>query len=580
MKNVFQKVLIASMLTVLVACLTMPDSNPPPPVNGVPKAPEQFAAFGSSTSTITLAWSPVKGATGYVLERKVDSMGTFVPFANVGSQVSSLLDQNLSQAITYSYRIQAFNNLGTSPIVEQKATTNTDEALKTQNELPIDQPVQQVINRQGGTVSSIDGQTTAYFSSEGVPDGTQITLQAFANPVENNPRPGLEISSSAPFAKPISVSFKYGEEDVLDAKNLVMALQELDGSWVVRPSTLDEEARTITLTISPDAPPVAGVSAKGTPRGKTKAKVLRLKSTWIVPKSATVEVKKKIELIAYGLFSDYPCDVPGLDNQVFCSMIGLLVNPQEMVRPILREVKKLENYLSGWERIWTVELKIGGGAAVGTIVKNGKFGAIYTAPDNKPSPNPVKVRFTSVKVTGNRYSATPIPADITVIGTNYKVVGDFTSVGYPACSGTVGIADLTDHVEFTLSQTGSNTNLPYLVESIQNQISDNKNFRVSEYAAGGTVTQNSMSEVLNATKGHGEFKGDTNTLSVALEGFSWTGGCTLTYPKLTFNLPAGESIESTASFEFKTNAFINNTQTVKGEDISGFGSWEFTITKL
>ena len=204
------------------------------------------------------------------------------------------------------------------------------------------------------------------------------------------------------------MSFQYSEEDVLDAKNLVLAVQEADGSWVVRPFTLDEAMQTISVKIFNEAQSQTGVSTKTGPNRKTK--ILRLKSTWIEPKNPHVTVGKTVELTAYGLFSDYPCDVPGLSDQVFCSAIGLLIDPHEMVRPVLREVKKLPNNLKGWERDWTVELKIGGSVVVGTIAKHSNFGAVYTAPDKPPSTNPVAVRFTSVKVSGNdRYAAIPIP---------------------------------------------------------------------------------------------------------------------------------------------------------------------------
>ena len=59
MKNILKTVVVTSLLTALVAC----------PGNDTSlKPPEQFAAFGSSTTTITLAWSSVKDAIGYALE--------------------------------------------------------------------------------------------------------------------------------------------------------------------------------------------------------------------------------------------------------------------------------------------------------------------------------------------------------------------------------------------------------------------------------------------------------------------------------------------------------------------------------
>lgn len=286
MKNVLKTVVVVSLLAVLVGC---------PGNDAGLNPPEQFAAFGSSTTTITLAWSPVQNAIGYALERKSNSTAPFMPFARVDAQTTSLLDQNLTAGIDYLYRLQTFNNLGVSSSIEQHAITSADEALKTQNEMSVGQPIQKVIDSLGGTVSTADGQTLVRFPSGGVSEGTQITLQSFANPVQNNPYLGLEISSSASLSKPVIVSFQYGEQDALDAKNLVLVVQEADGSWVARPSTLDETARTISIKISDETQFPTGISTKTGPNRKTK--ILPLKSTWIEPKNPHVAVHKTVELI-------------------------------------------------------------------------------------------------------------------------------------------------------------------------------------------------------------------------------------------------------------------------------------------
>ena len=62
--------LCASFAFSLVACQDVE-------VKGIPKAPEQFIAFGSSTTTITLTWSLVPEATGYKIERRVNDVGDF-----------------------------------------------------------------------------------------------------------------------------------------------------------------------------------------------------------------------------------------------------------------------------------------------------------------------------------------------------------------------------------------------------------------------------------------------------------------------------------------------------------------------
>lgn len=415
---------------------------PAPPSGGVPNAPAQFIAFGSSTTTITLAWTAVKDATGYSLERKAGGTDAFVPVAQVDSQTTSLLDQNLNGNVIYTYRIHALNAQGASPATEQLAKTNADEPLRTQNEPPVGQPIQQVVGAQGGTISGLGGQITVRIPPGGVPDGTQITVQAFTNPVEENPAPGIEVSSSAPFAQPISVSFQYGDEDASNPKNLAMALQEPDGTWIARPYNLDEVARTITLTVPLTTLSQAGISAQAAPR--KSAKVLPLKSTFIKPGKASVKPKGTLSLSAFGVFSDYPCDVPGLENQLVCTAVVLFINPNEAVRPVNREIKKLENNLPGWERYWTVNLKEPGNAEVGTVVKNGKFGAKYTAPNEKPSPDTVEVRFHSIKVSGSgRDAALPIPAKIKIAETVQTYTGPLKFNGFSGLLTWSGQGNLT-----------------------------------------------------------------------------------------------------------------------------------------
>ncbi len=420
--------LLLALGFVVVACDDRATNSITPPA-GIPKSPTQFIAFGSSTTTITLAWTAVKDSTGYSLERKAAGTDAFVSVAQVDGQTTSLLDQNLSGNLIYTYRIQALNAQGASPAVEQQAKTNDDEAMQTQNESPIGQPEQQLVGAHGGMVSSLDGQITIQIPSGSVPDGTQITLQGFTNPVEGNPAPGIEVSSSAPFTQPINVSFHYGDEDASDPKNLAMALQEPDGTWIARPYSLDEAARTITLAVPPTSLSQTGISAKAAPR--TSVKVLPLRSTFVTPRTANLTLNKTLQLSAYGAFSDYPCDIPGFENQILCTGIGLLIDANSLLRPVNRAIKPLQNKLSGWERYWTVNLKEGGNSEVGTVVTNGAFGAVYTAPDKKPSSNPVEVRFHSIKVSGtSREAAQPVPAKITIkensdwVTTYFKPVTD------------------------------------------------------------------------------------------------------------------------------------------------------------
>ncbi len=169
--------------------------------------------------------------------------------------------------------------------------------------------------------------------------------------------------------------------------------------------------------------------------------------------------------------------------------------------------------------------------------------------------------FTSLLVTLVACPTTPPSNPVT----GYRVVGDFSSSDVAVC--LYGISNLSDHIEFDLKPNG----VDFSLEAIQNQASKNENFRGQ--IMGAVVTQNSAFEVMNLTEGQG--KVNSLNVIVTLTGTSTTSGCTLVYPNNPTSLTDPATAAGAASgFSFKTDAFVNNTQTIKN------GTWNFTITKL
>ncbi len=413
-------------------------------------------------------------------------------------------------------------------------------------------PVTKTIDATGGTLSSVDGNITLEIPAGTFSSATQVSVQPVTNP--NAPwgeGTGFRLNLENQL-KPVTVKLKYADNP--PAEWIGIAVQDTLGAWRgFRHPIMDESTKTMNVTLNPDT------KTRASTRKFSKTDIFAFSHVHVIPEKTSVKVNAT---------KDFTLEL--------CNLIDK-TDPNEDLSPLVKpepsdcERIKPENA----PQTWTVNGVPNGNTTSGKIIAD-PIGATFTAPVSVPSSNPVQV---AVAVHPGGTKTLIAFAKVTILGTGFKVVGDFTSVGYPVCPGFIGIADMTDHVEFVLAQTGSNTNFPYLVESIQNQVSENRNFRASEYAAGGTVTQNSLSEVLNAIDGNGEFKSTFETLSVTLKGVSWTGGCTVKYPEITFNYPAGDTVPSNASFEFKTNTFVNNTQKVKGDDSSGFGSWEFTITR-
>ena len=77
-----------------------------------PSVPHNVTASASSASSITLSWSPVSGASGYWIYRKIkdDSYESFLTSASD----TTYTDTGLYQGTTYSYTIVAYNGYGES----------------------------------------------------------------------------------------------------------------------------------------------------------------------------------------------------------------------------------------------------------------------------------------------------------------------------------------------------------------------------------------------------------------------------------------------------------------------------------
>ena len=88
----------------------------------VPSVPTGVSATAASSSSITVSWTAVSGATGYIVQRSTSASGTFT---QVGSPTSaSFTDTGLTASTSYWYRVIAQNSAGQSqPSTSASATT-------------------------------------------------------------------------------------------------------------------------------------------------------------------------------------------------------------------------------------------------------------------------------------------------------------------------------------------------------------------------------------------------------------------------------------------------------------------------
>jgi len=80
-----------------------------------PSAPSNLTATAVSSTQINLSWSDNStNETGFKIEQKIGSSGTYAQIATVGANVVTYSVSGLSPSTTYYYRVRAYNSYGDS----------------------------------------------------------------------------------------------------------------------------------------------------------------------------------------------------------------------------------------------------------------------------------------------------------------------------------------------------------------------------------------------------------------------------------------------------------------------------------
>jgi transcriptional regulator CtsR len=110
--------------TPLTVSFTVTDQAPSPPA-----APSGLAASAASSSQINLSWTDNSSdETGFKIERKTGSGGTWAQVATVGAGVTTYSNTGLSASTTYYFRVRAYNANGDSAYSNEAGATTSAPA--------------------------------------------------------------------------------------------------------------------------------------------------------------------------------------------------------------------------------------------------------------------------------------------------------------------------------------------------------------------------------------------------------------------------------------------------------------------
>ncbi len=383
--------------------------------------PAAFLAFGSSDHAVTLAWLPVPGATGYMLER-ASGAGEFEPVAATGPNATDYLDLDLTET-AYTYRIHAIGDTGISTGLTHTATLDADDAAwTTPDEEPASLPIVQTVGATGAVIVA-DGASIT-IPPQAFATDTQVTVMSIANPIPGDPRPGVDVTFGQELAQPVRISFALDETD---ASDLVVVRKQDDNTWLAQ--HFEVGAGTVTMTLAIDE--FGRAKHPGAPaQSRSHARVLPpLRSTFVTPRFVRVGLNGSTSLSPIGLFSKFPCATTDTADQAFCDAFHPI---GQLVRTITAKsiTEPIGNNDPGYATSWSVEGTIGGDATHGTIAPTGSYGAFYRAPAMLPSgcSHPCRVQVTfDARNTATGANATPVRAIVELVPSSWVGTASSTS---------------------------------------------------------------------------------------------------------------------------------------------------------
>jgi hypothetical protein len=252
---------------------------------------------------------------------------------------------------------------------------------------PVGSPVTQTIGASGGTVTAgmTSGGTVKLEVLAGTVSSANVTLQPVTDTL-NGAGQGVAITSDVAWSKYARITFPIDASDE-SPEGLGIAVQQADGSWLsLDPVKVDVNAKTLTAGL-PATFRTAGLRAQA---GLQLTSVVKFKRFYLKPASATVKVKGTKAFVPYAQVIQNEKKDPNCGATDPADDLAPLCQSRQVTREY-----PFTNDKANFIRRWFVNGTLGGNGTVGTIATSGMTGATYTAPDKKPSPDTVTVRFQS-----------------------------------------------------------------------------------------------------------------------------------------------------------------------------------------
>jgi hypothetical protein len=380
---------------------TGPDAGPaaPAPTASAPPPGTRVSALGSSDSTVSLGWTPLAGSGGYRVERQLAGGGSWTAVAELPEPARRFIDDGLSPASSYRYRLLARADGRELALAE--ASTGSDALARSEAGSVGAELARASIGAAGGRVASADGTVLLEVPAGAFAAATEVVLRRLQNTAPGGRGEGVAVALAAAPARPLQLSLGLEAADASDADGLRIALQRGDGSWLALPAhaaaaTSASPPSTLQAALPVDvglataslARPLAastGAAAATEAGGGVSYLAVKYIDLYLSPRTASVPVNGQLTLTPYArtLYTDLDCEADPDSDACLLPIV------QPKPAPLM-------NNKAGYQREWRVQDIVGGNPALGTVVAPpGAAGAFYLAPKRAPSPNPVSVSFHS-----------------------------------------------------------------------------------------------------------------------------------------------------------------------------------------